>query len=181
MLSTLKQSDSQIPRPGDRTQACSDLRFRADRWVICFGGSHGLLQSVFMKGYSAEFKDHKKFGDKNVARLIENDPEPGTHLQATIVSLAEFTQLDAKMFEVPTITPENQRIGTIRVDEETVRKISLNGTEINWPTVGEGLTTGGCAVYISADRTAKFAKPGRRAATMRDSWTICATRLGNGS
>jgi len=134
-----------------------------------------------MKGYSAEFKDHKKFGDKNVARLIENDPEPGTHLQATIVSLAEFTQLDAKMFEVPTITPENQRIGTIRVDEETVRKISLNGAEINWPTVGEGLTTGGCAVYISADRTAKFAKPGRRAATMRDSWTICATRLGNGS
>jgi len=153
MLSTLKQSDSQIPKPADRNQTCPDLRLRADRWVICFGGSHGLLQSVFMKGYSSEFKDYKKFADKNVARLIENDPEPRTDLQAKIVSLAELTQPDEKMFEVQAPTPETRRIRTIRLDEETVRKISVSGTDINWLPVGEGLTRGGCAVYISADRT----------------------------
>src|SRR5262245_7532941 len=153
MLPALKQSDSQIPRPADRTQTCSDLRSRADRWVICFGGSHGLLQSVFMKGYSAEFKDYKKFGDKNIARLIENDPEPGTHLQTKIVSLTEIAQPDEKMFEIQAPTPETRRIRTVRLDEETVRKLSVNGTDIDWPPVGEGLTRGGCAVYISADRT----------------------------
>jgi hypothetical protein len=32
----------------------------------------------------------------------------------------------------------------------------VGSTEIDWPTVGEGLTTGGCAVYVSADRTGKI-------------------------
>jgi hypothetical protein len=30
--------------------------------------------------------------------------------------------------------------------------LAVNSAEIDWPTVGEVLTTVGCAVYISADR-----------------------------
>ena len=155
MLDRLKQSDSEISKlgAGGTTQTCSDLHTRTDRWVICFEGEHGLLVSVFMKGYGVEFKDFKKFGDKRVARIIENDPEPGTHLQARITALTELTHPDEQMFAFADATPSAQRIKTVRIDEDALRKLSLNSTEIDWPTVGEGITAGGCAVYVSADRT----------------------------
>jgi hypothetical protein len=49
-------------------------------------------------------------------------------------------------------TPPEGRRKTIRIDEDVVRNLAVNSTETDWPTVGEGLTTVGCAVYISADR-----------------------------
>jgi hypothetical protein len=154
MLDRLKQSNSEMPKlgTGGAMPTCSDLRTRTDRWVICFEGNHGLLDSIFMKGYGAEFKDYKKFGDKHVARTIENDPEPGTHLQAKITELSELTRPDEQSFAVTESTPPEGRLKTIRIDEDAVRNLAVNSTEIDWPTVGEGLTTGGCAVYISADR-----------------------------
>jgi hypothetical protein len=153
MGDTLKQSGAEIPKPGagGMSEACSDLRTRTDRWVVCFD-SRGLLESVFMKGYSVQFKDYQRFRDKQVARTLEDDPEPGTHLKAKIVSLVELTNADENLFAVTRTTPPVDQIKTVRIDEDAVRKIATGSTEIDWPSTGEGLTTGGCAVYISADR-----------------------------
>jgi hypothetical protein len=155
MLHRLKQSNSEMPKlgAGGSMPTCSDLHTGTDRWVICFERSHGLLDSVFMKGYGVEFKDYKKLGDKHVARTIENDPEPGTHLQAKITELAELTRPDEQVFAASESTPSEKRLETVRIDQDVVRKLALGSTEIDWPTVGEGLTTGVRAVYISADRS----------------------------
>ena len=154
MLSVLKQSNVQVAKPqgSEKSRACADVHARVDRWVICFEGSHGLLASVITKGYSAEFKDFKKFGEKRVARRITIDPEPGTNLEVRITELTELTQPDEQMFVVSQSTPPRDRIKSLRIDEEALRKLTLGSTEINWPPVGDGLTTGGCAVYVSADR-----------------------------
>jgi hypothetical protein len=154
MLKALNQSNAQIPNPHgpENSTTCADLPARVDRWVICFEGSHGLLASVFTKGYAAEFKDYKKFAGKFVARRIVSDPEPGTHLEAHIAELSELTQPDEQMFAVQQSTPPAERLSTVRMDEETFRSLVVGSTDIDWATVGEGLTTGGCAVYVSADR-----------------------------
>jgi hypothetical protein len=158
MVEQLKQIDSQIakPRGSENSNTCADLRTKIDRWIFCFEGSHGLLTSVFVRGYSAEFKDFKGFGDKRVARLIVIDPEPGTTIQARITELTEFRQAEENLFAVPQRTPAQERINTVKVDEATVRGLALKGTEIIWPPVGGGLTTGRCAVYVSADRTGRM-------------------------
>ena len=155
MLSTLKLSQSQIPKPrgGANSTACGDLHTRVDRWVICFEGDRGLLTSVFTKGYAAEFKDYKKFGEKHVARLIVTDPEPGTTLEARVITLTDFNQPDDPMFTVKDPTPPAGQIRSVRIDEDAFRKLVDGSTEIDWPPTGGGLATGGCAVYVSADRT----------------------------
>ena len=154
MLDALKQADMQIAKPhgSGSSTTCADLHARVDRWVICFEGDHGLIASVFTKGYAAEFKEYKNFGDKRVARRIVIDPEPGTTIEAHITELAEITQPDEQMFAVQQPTPPTERIKSVRVDEDTFRKLSLGSTEIDWPPTGGGLATGGCAVYVSADR-----------------------------
>jgi hypothetical protein len=158
MMSALKQSNAQMRKPqgSEQSTTCADLHARVDRWVICFEGSHGLLASVFTKGYSAEFKDFKKFGEKRVARRITTDPEPGTKLEARITELTELTQLDEQMFIVSQPTPPKDQIKSIRIDEDVLRKLALGSTEIDWPPVGDGLATGGCAVYVSADRSGQI-------------------------
>jgi hypothetical protein len=123
--------------------------------VICFEGSHGLLSSVFMKGDGAEFKEYKSFAGKRVARLITDDPEPGTKLELRITDLAELPQTDENLFAVSDSTPAKDRVRTVRVDEDTFRKLVSGNTDIEWPSVGEGLTTGGCAVFATAGRTGK--------------------------
>ncbi len=154
MLEALKQGNSSIPKPrgSESSTTCGDLHARVDRWVICFEGSRGLLSSVFTKGYAAEFKDYKDFAGKRVARHIVTDPEPGTKIEAHVTGLTELTQPDEQMFVVQQSTPPAERLRSVRVDEDTLRKLVTGSTEVDWPPVGGGLTKGGCAVYISADR-----------------------------
>jgi hypothetical protein len=153
MLEALKQGNSQVPKPqGSADSTCADFQARVDRWVICFAGDHGLLSSVFTKGYAVELKDYKKFGDKRVARRIVIDPEPGTRIEAHITELTELTQPDDQAFVVQEVTPPAERLVSLRIDEDTFRKLALGSTEIEWPPTGGGPATGGCAVYASADR-----------------------------
>jgi len=62
MMSALKQSNVQIRKlqGSEQSTTCADPHARVDRWVICFEGSHGLLASVFTKGYSAESRNSAK-------------------------------------------------------------------------------------------------------------------------
>ncbi len=155
MLDSLKQANIQVAKPhgSENSTTCADLHARVDRWVICFEGGHGLLASVFTKGYAAEFREYKTFAEKRVARRIVINPESGTTIEAHITELTELTQPDDQISAVQQVTPPSERIRSVRVDEDTFRKLSLGSTEIDWPPTGGGLATGGCAVYVSADRS----------------------------
>ncbi len=155
MLDRLKQLNAQVakPRGSGNLNTCADLRANFDQWgVFCFEGSHGLLTSVITRGYSAQFADFKSFGDKRVARRIVIDPEPGTTIQASIIELEELSQPDEEMFVIQQPTPREERIRSVKVDRETLQRLSLSSMDIDWPLMGGGLATGGCAVYVSADR-----------------------------
>ncbi len=69
MLDRLKQSNSEMPElgAGASMPTCSDLHTRTDRWVICFEGGHGLLDSVFMKFFMPV---------RTTAKLCRNFPMP---------------------------------------------------------------------------------------------------------
>jgi hypothetical protein len=155
MLDAIRKADKKIGMdvpPGIKlTEICADFPSRLDRWMVCFQPD-GLFSSIFTKGYAAQFRNYSKFGDKRVPRLIENDPEPGTHLETHITALEELNNLEEKMFEIEKPTPAVERINSVKVSDDFIRKAALNSIEIDWPTVGEGHITGGCAVYVSADR-----------------------------
>ncbi len=154
MLNALRQGNASILQVtgSPNSTFCSDFQAHIDRWVICLDGN-GLLSSVTTKGYAAEFKDYKSFAGRRVARRIVTNPEPGTKIEAHITDLTELTQPDEQTFVVHQPTPPAERLRSVRVDDETLRKLVAGSTEVDWPTVGSGLVTGGCAVYLSADRT----------------------------
>ncbi len=153
MLEDLKQIQYDLRMPEqDGAISCADLHTEIDRSVFCFQGRHGLLESALTRGYDAEFRDYRRFGDKTVARRIVIDPEPGTTIRARITELSELSQPDDSMFTVQTETPTAERIRSLKVDENEFRKLAVGSVEINWPVVGGGMSVGRCAVYASADR-----------------------------
>jgi Gram-negative bacterial TonB protein C-terminal len=158
----LRQAGVRASKPdlGAGETSCTNLPMRVDRWVLCFAGKKALLSSVFTKGYAAEFKDFRGFADKQVPRLIENTPEPGTTIDARITELTELQQLDETLFAIEHSTEAKDRIKSIRVGQDTFMKLALTSTEIAWPPQGGGPSTGGCAVYVGVDRQG----------TVRESW-----------
>jgi hypothetical protein len=155
MLAALKKSNTRLPNPqkSENSTTCADLPARVDHWVICFERDHGLLFSVFTKGYAVDFKEYQTFGKKRVAHRIVTNLEPGTVIEARITELTELTHPDEQMFAVQEITPPTERIKIERVDEGAFRKLAIGSTEIDWPPTGGGPATGGCAVYASTDRS----------------------------
>jgi hypothetical protein len=173
MLDQLRQAGVRASKrdlAGTET-SCTDLPMRVDRWVFCFTGKRALLSSVFTKGYAAEFKDFKGFADKQVPRLIEDTPEPGTTIDARITELTELQQVDETLFVVDPSTQAKDRIRNVHVDQDTFMKLALTNTEIAWPPQGGGPTTGGCAVYVGVDR----------AGTVRESWPAGCDSTGIGT
>lgn len=153
MVGAVKQMNAPVRTPMPGARNCADMAGRVDRWVICFEGDHGLFESIFTKGFAAEYKDYKKFGDKWVARDVVDYPNPGTTVEARVTELDELKQPDEQMFTVGQPTPPEQRIKSARIDEDTFHKLLIGSMDVNWPTVGEGKLKGGCGLYISADRS----------------------------
>lgn len=137
---------------------CVPIGPPGDKWTFCFDPSQRLITSTFNlhTGYGAEFKTYSKFGKKEIARQIVDNPEPGTTIEAQVTTLRELRQPDEAIFAIEKSTPENERIGRLRVSEDIFRQLSSTSTEIQWPAVNGGLLKGGCAVYVSADRSGQM-------------------------
>jgi outer membrane biosynthesis protein TonB len=154
MTDSLKQVNAQLRKPADHSSSCatvSSLEF--GHLTFCFQDSRGLVQRIGVPWYEANFEDYKDFHGKQVARKIVIDPEPGTTIQATIYELAELSNPSEEMFMVQAPTPIAQRIRATTIQESVARPMLLNSPEINWPSVGGGLTKGRMAIFISVDRT----------------------------
>jgi hypothetical protein len=140
--------------PSQVAGLCTGVQIAGDHWSLCFDPRHTLLTNAgnLSTGYHAEFKNFHEFGKKQVPRQIVRHPEPGMTIQATVTQLEELPETTEQTFAIDQSTPPQDRITSVRIGEETLRKLSLTSTEIDWPYVG-GPATGGCAVYVSADRS----------------------------
>jgi hypothetical protein len=157
----LQQTKQEIAEPsGDsNNQVCGDLHFRVDRIMVCFDGN-GWLESVFTKGYNAQFKEYEKFGGKQVARRIVTGPEYKSEIHGVVTALDSLPQSqdDLKgaagepLFEVKTPTPATDRIQILRIGEDAMRNLVIGSPDIAWPTVVGGMDSGGCGAFLSADR-----------------------------
>ena len=104
------------------------------------------------KGTNILASDYKNFAGKRVARTITEWIESGTELQATITELSELKSPDESQFAIETA---NRPLQTIRTDEQTLRSLAMNSTDIVWPTVRSGAVTGTLSLYVCVDRTGR--------------------------
>lgn len=121
--------------------------------MVCFSGSEPRLASVLTTNVSIEFKDWKRFDEKQIARTYQTDVLDYRPVMGRLTTLEELRQPDEAMFVVSAATPMEERIGTMFVS--TLEEESLVETvpEIQWPTVPEGKTEGYMIVYARTDRT----------------------------
>lgn len=162
MLDQLKQVNAQVQEPSgsEHSTVCSRLQTKVGLppvensafLVFCFEGSHGLLESVVSPGYYVEFKDYKSFASKRVARRFVIDPEPGTTIEAKVTELSELKNPEEVMFHVDDPTPPGERLKSIRVNESTLRSLSLVTPDVLWPSIRSGKTSGVLSMYVSIDR-----------------------------
>jgi TonB family protein len=119
---------------------------------ICFEGSHGLFESVITPEFGVQFKDYKSFGDKRVSMRLVSDPEPGTTIEAKITALTEYSGVDEALFEVSELTPPEQQLKSIWIDQATAQSLSVSTPPIVWPSPRDGKTSGVLSMRISVDR-----------------------------
>ncbi|WP_433971293.1 hypothetical protein [Tunturiibacter lichenicola] len=120
---------------------------------VCFTGPEPRLSYILTFNDSMEFKDWKKFGDKQIARTYQTDVLDFQPVVGKLVKLEELQQPDGAMFTVSTATPCDQRISTTFVSTLTEESLVEKAPEIQWPTVREGKTDGYMIVYARTDRT----------------------------
>lgn len=165
ILDSLKSSNAmmQAPSGGERSTSCGRLQMKVGVppaensafIVLCFEGSHGLLQSATTPGYAAVFKDYRDFKNKHVARQIVLQPEPGTTIDEKVTELTELTSIDESLLAVQQTTPPTERMARITVPEATARNLFLNTPDIVWPQVRDGKTSGVLSMYVSVDRSGR--------------------------
>jgi TonB family protein len=111
-----------------------------------------IVDSVVTPGYSVEFKDHRRFGKKQVAWRVTSEPEPGLNLQARITGLFPLLKPDESLFAVAEETPVADRVSVVHVSDETAKSLALEAPAIRWPTVRSGKTSGVLTLYMGVDR-----------------------------
>ena len=119
---------------------------------ICFQNPPGLLTSIISPTFHADFADFKKFKDKQIARKISNNPEPGTKIEAKITELAELKNPDPAMFAVQSGTPVQERIATMQVSEEAARVQLQSSPDIAWQPVRDGKLKGTFSLVVMVDK-----------------------------
>jgi Gram-negative bacterial TonB protein C-terminal len=151
-----KSSDNPIPSLDVETPTCRRFGYRvgtppATNTIFasyCF--QDGLLQAIYKPGYLAEYSKYKKFGDKQVARRIDEEIESGTTLEADIVELNAPATLDDSLFRVE---QPSAPLRTITVSEQDFRALALYAPDIHqWPTIQDGKPVGTLSIYVCVDQ-----------------------------
>jgi hypothetical protein len=117
--------------------------------TFCFDGA--LLESVGKPGYHAQYLAYKEFADKKVARKVREYIEPGTELEAKIDELEEWTPDES----VLVVEKTTEQLRTVFINEETLRKLSVDTPEMQWPPIHGGKPVGILSIYVCLDRSGK--------------------------
>jgi len=168
----IKRLKTQIPNPAQQGSKNSCARFEskvgtppAENTLLemfCFEGDYSLPRTAITPGYAAEFEHYKPFGKKWIARTITINPEPDTTVEARVVELTELSKPDESLFVAEPPGAPDQQLKSVRVEEAELRKMGIRTSDIVWPPVQEGKTSGVLTLYISTDRNGK----------VREAWPI---------
>ena len=134
MVEALMQTKREVAAPSGDAHSISCARFKSEVGAapnqssvfstFCFSGNPMIVDSIVAPGYSVEFKDHRRFGKKQVAWLVTSEPEPGLNLQARITELSPLLKPDESLFAVAEVTPVADRVSVVHVSDEQ-RRVSL--------------------------------------------------------
>ena len=136
-------------------EVCRRFEFRAgappvtNKVFSSFCFRDGLLTSVGKPGYDADYGNYKKFGEKQVARKIGEYIESGTELGATMDELTELNAPDESLFVVQ---QSGAPLRAVAIKEESLRRIAVSATAIQWPTLTSGINPGTLSIYVCVDR-----------------------------
>ncbi len=123
---------------------------------VCGMGPFGLQETVETAGHSVTFMEYRDFDGKRIAHLLSHRIDPGYSVTAKIVELKELKHPDASLFQVPESKQGDGRLlQSIAVSEEDFRKNASESSEIIWPQVLDGATTGPASFYVSVDCTGR--------------------------
>jgi hypothetical protein len=171
-----RASGGSIPQiaEGNNSEGCARAKFSigsgasaTDAFAgICFDGT-GHLKSYFGPRYSMEFSDYRSFGNKQIARKFDDDPEPGTHLTGEVTRLEELPKdIPATLFaSLPT---DDDRFRSVAVGSGQMEQLTAGNKSIQWPTVRSGKTQGRLAIYVSVDS----------AGQVRETWPLNSDNAG---
>jgi hypothetical protein len=95
------------------------------------------------------FTNYERLGKKMIARRFQNDPEPGTEIVANVVLLEELKKPDSSLFVVTEPTPQERRVESMEVSQNTIEQAAQGQPPIIWPPVQSGKATGLLSMYIS--------------------------------
>lgn len=118
--------------------------------TYCF--QDGLLESIGVPGYNASYREYKKFGEKKVARRINEYLQPGEELEAKIDLLEEFVPKDDSQFSIETSSPVLQ---TVDVNEAMLRSMIAESSAIQWPPIKDGKPVGVLSICVFLDRNGR--------------------------
>ena len=171
-----RASGGSIPQiaEGSNSGACARAKFSigsgasaTDAFAgICFDGT-GRLKSYFGPRYSMEFSDYRSFGNKQIARKLDDDPEPGTHLTGEVTRLEELPKdIPATLFA--SLSTDDDRFHSVQVSPLQMEQLTAGNKSIQWPTVRSGKTEGRLAIYVSVDS----------AGQVREAWPLNSDNAG---
>lgn len=135
--------------------------------IVCFD-DEGRLDSIVGPRYSMEFHDYRGFGEKQIARKLVGDPEPGTTLVGEVVQLeAESSTSDSqKLFA--SLGSDDSKFHSVSVSPEQMEQLTAGSPPIQWPSVRSGNVHGNLAMYISVDSTGQ----------VREAWPLNSDNAG---
>ncbi|HYL91844.1 MAG TPA: energy transducer TonB [Alphaproteobacteria bacterium] len=120
--------------------------------TVCFVDLK-LLSALSTPYYNARFEEYEGFKQRQVARRIKVNLEPGKIIEAKVTELRELHQPDEAWFVVQQTTSENDWTHSLRIREPDARNLLLDSPEITWAPVSGGKTSGTLSMVVYIDKS----------------------------
>jgi hypothetical protein len=150
LLATVRPSDRLMTKANGASDESGRMCFDSKR-AVCNSGSGGLREIVGAPGHPVEFMDYELFKGKRVARVLVSSPEIGVSYRAQVTELEELENPDATFFSVSQPTPKKKQLHAVILQEKKLRRLPSHSSEMIWPQVLDGATTGPSSYYVSVD------------------------------
>jgi len=146
-------------RPGD--QLVTKANGKADEsGKVCFDpqskvcgySRSGMMETVGSPGHTVTFSDYRPFSNKRVARLVTYKIDQGDSLLARVTVLEEIKNIDESLFKIRVRTPKEGQVRTVALSQTELAQQALQPSEIIWPQVLDGKTSGETSYFLSVDK-----------------------------
>ena len=178
----------QITLPnGDKSDACARFKSQigaGDKAIdifsnVCFD-KEGRLNFYGSTGYDMEFHDFQRFGNKQVARELADDPEPGTRLVGRVDRLEDESKSHRDGLFTP-LPANDDRFRSIVISTAQLEKLVSDIPPLPGRRSGRAKPAGIWRFTWLSTIKAKFVRLGPSPATTANCTIFFANRLVSGS